>query len=210
MSHSSHRKRSTAPTRLTAQEQLRGSRDPAPRSQRHLGALESTGKVLLPNGADAVPVRGQRDRHRHGQGRPDRPEDRRHAGLDRHAGPFPAPGRSVSRRPGPHPRRRRGADALAKRRDGGSRAAAAVAPRIRRAAHRDHGVEHEHRRAARRPWSSNWANWKKPARSASRRAPAPRRCWRWATPWRWCSARCAISRPRISPASIRAARWAAS
>ena len=45
---------------------------------------------VLPRGRTAVRVPRQRDRQRHGQGRADRPKDRRHAGLDRHAQPFPA------------------------------------------------------------------------------------------------------------------------
>ena len=76
-------------------------------------------------------------------------------------------------------RRRR--DAHAKRRNGRSDAAVAVAPRIRRAADRDHGGSHEHASAGRPTSSSSSAIWKKSARSASRRARAPRPCWPSAT-----------------------------
>ena len=49
--------------------------------------------------------------------------------------------------------------------------------------------------------------WKRPARWAWRPAAARRRCWPWATPWRWSSAACGTSPARISPASIRPAAW---
>ena len=101
--------------------------------------------VVLRGDQAAVHVQGQRDHHRHGQGRADRPEDRGHAFVDRHAGPFSAPGRGVSRRLGPRPPGRRRRDAHAKRRNGRGRAAPAVAARVRRAAGGDHGGPHEHR-----------------------------------------------------------------
>ena len=81
---------------------------------------------------------GERDRLRHGQGGAGGAEDHGHAGLDRHAEPLPAPGRGGPRRPGPRAPRRRDADALAKRRDGGNRPPAALAGRVRRADRGDH------------------------------------------------------------------------
>ena len=171
---------------------------------------QAAGRRVLPGGRVALSLPGQRDRLRHGQGRADRPEDHGHAGLDRHAQPLPAPGRGGPRRPGPRPSRRRDADPLAERRDGGDRAAAALAGRVGRADRGHHRPGRQHAGPRGHGRRSSSARWKRPARWAWPPAPAPRPCWPWATPWRWWSARCGVSAARISPASIRPAAWATS
>ena len=72
-----------------------------------------------------------RHRHGHGQERPCRPQDRRHAGLHRHAGLLRAPGRGQPRRPGHGDGRRRGAGHLQQRRErrAGRHPAGDAAPR---------------------------------------------------------------------------------
>ena len=99
---------------------------------------------VLPRGRLPVRVPRQRDRLGHGQGGAGGPEDHGHAGLDRHAQPFSASGRSGPRRPGPRPPRRRDADPLAERRDRGGRAPAALAGRVGRADRGDHRAGRQH------------------------------------------------------------------
>ena len=68
-----------------------------------------------------------RDRDGHGQERPRRPQDRRHAGLHRHAGVLRAPGRGEPRRPRHGAAGRRAAGDLQQRRERRARGAAAGA-----------------------------------------------------------------------------------
>ncbi len=84
--------------------------------------------------------RGARPRggHGHGQERPRRPQDRRHARLDRHAGDVRAPGRSQPRRPRHDQVGRPGAGHLQQRRGRGADRDPAGRQAPGRAADRDH------------------------------------------------------------------------
>ena len=135
----------------------------------------------------------QPHRHRHRQGRADRSEAHRHVRLDRRPGPFPPPGRGVSRRSGPRARRRRRAGPVAERRDGRGVATAARFTLTRSEADRHDRVGREHARPGGGDRACRWGGWTKRARWAWRPAPAPPSCWPWATRSRWSSAGYAAS-----------------
>ena len=212
MSHSSHRKRPAAPPTSPPAEQLRAAREILRlEAKAHVEALESARQIVLPDRAYAasqckgsVIVTGMGKAGIIGQ------KIAATLASHRHAGPLPAPGRSLSRRPGPHPRQRRRADAHAKRRDERSRAAAAVAQRIRRAARGGHRVEDQHRRPRghrrhrARPTGRSLLARPRAEHEHDGDARGGRRARAGAR------ASCAISGPRISPASIRAVHSAAS
>ncbi len=84
------------------------------------------GSIVLPGRGIDFSVCRQCDCQRHGQGGIGGPEDRRHVGVDRHAKPFFASGRGHPRGSGTHTSRRRGADALAKRRHRRGQPSAAI------------------------------------------------------------------------------------
>ena len=200
-----------SPARLTPFEQLRYARQVIQTESRALALVakrldgEFCRAVELP-----VSMPGQRDRLRHGQGGPDRSEDHGHAGLDGHAEPLSAPGRGVARRPWPHPARRRGAGPFAERRDRGGAAAAAAAGRTWACRSSPSPPGPTARWAGPPRWCWNWARWKRHVRSAWPPAAARRRCWPWATPWRWSPAGCGTSAARISPAFTPPEAWARS
>ena len=131
---------------------------------------------------------------------------RRDAGVDRDAGVLRPSRRGLARRPRDDHRRRRRADAVELRRDRRTRAADAAhqAPG-REASSRSPATSS--RRSPRRPTSTSTPpSTPRPARWASRRPPARRRRWRWATRWRWRCWTRAASRSRISRARTPAAR----
>ena len=152
-----------------------------------------------------------RRRDGHGQERPRRPQDRRHARLHRHAGVLRAPGRGQPRRP----RHDHRAATSCSRSPTRARATSstAIVPVIKRlGVHADRDDRQRRLDAgARTPTSSSTPrSSRKPARSTSRPPPAPRRSWRSATRSRWrCSTRAASART-TSRARTRAARSAAS
>ena len=91
-----------------------------------------------------------RDRHRHGQIRPYRPQDRRHAGLDRNAGLLRARRRGQPRRPRHDHVGRRHAGAVMVGRDRGTQGSDQLFAALPHRADRDDGQRRKHARQGRR------------------------------------------------------------